>query len=187
MRNTQKILVAEDEPEVRGYLDVALRWLGYSVDLTEDGEEALARLRDSGEEYCLLLLDLIMPRKDGLETLREVRQFDTGLPIIILSSASSPLHVVDAIKSGASDFLAKPVSHEDLGKAIQKALRIRPELEASQSVETAAISEDACVPSSSWTKKLDLFLTQVGTSDVPVLLQGETGVGKEVLGRQIHA
>src|SRR5579862_9001661 len=186
MRNTQKILVAEDEPEVRGYLDVALRWLGYSVELTEDGEEALARLRENGGDYSLLLLDLIMPRKDGLETLREVRQFDTGLPIIMLSSASSPLHVVDAIKSGANDFLAKPVSHEDLGKAIQKALRIRPNQDLSPEVDNVPLTEDACIPSSSWTKKLDLFLNQVGTSDVPVLLQGETGVGKEVLARQIH-
>src|SRR5579862_3786609 len=184
MRNTQKILVAEDEPEVRGYLDVALRWLGYSVELTEDGEEALARLRENGGDYSLLLLDLIMPRKDGLETLREVRQFDTGLPIIMLSSASSPLHVVDAIKSGANDFLAKPVSHDDLIKAIQKALRIRPDVEMT-AAESVPRPKEACIVSSPWTKKLDLFLKQVGSSEVTVLLQGETGVGKEVLARQL--
>ena len=120
-----RILVAEDEPEIRSYLDVALRWLGYSVDFTGDGEEALARLQEQGADYSLLLLDMIMPRKDGLETLREIRTFDTGLPVIMLSSRSSPVTAADAMKSGSSDFLVKPVSHEDLSKAIQKALRFR--------------------------------------------------------------
>ena len=186
--STPRILVAEDDPEVQGFLEVALRSSGFLVDVVENGEEALACLKEKGAGYSLLLLDLIMPRKDGLETLREIRQFDTGLPIIMLSSASSPLHVVDAIKSGANDFLPKPASHEDLIKAIQKALRIRPELGMTISAtESVPRAEEACIASSSWSKKLDLFLRQVGSSEVPVLLQGETGVGKEVLARQLHA
>ena len=180
-----RILVAEDEPEIRSYLDVALRWLGYSVDFAGDGEEALARLQEQDANYSLLLLDMIMPRKDGLETLREIRKFDTGLPVIMLSSRSSPVTAADAMKSGCSDFLVKPVSHEDLSKAIQKALRFRPEREPG-SAEGPLFSETPLVVSSSWTKKVDLFLEQVGSSDVPVLLQGETGVGKEVLARQLH-
>lgn len=186
--STPRILVAEDDPEVRGFLEVALRSSGFSVDVVEDGEEALACLKENGAGYALLLLDLIMPRKDGLETLREIRQFDTGLPVIMLSSASSPLHVVDAIKSGANDFLPKPVSHEDLIKAIQKALRIRPEMDlTTAATELVPHSGKAYIASSSWTKKMDLFLKQVGSSEVPVLVQGETGVGKEVLARQLHA
>jgi two-component system, NtrC family, response regulator AtoC len=180
-------MVAEDEPEVRAYLEISLRSLGYSVDLAEDGEEALSFLKESGSDYCLLLLDIVMPRKDGLETLREIRQFDTGLPIIMLSGATSPLNVVDAIKSGANDFLAKPVSHEDLGLAIQKALRIRINPTPAPVSETVTPSAEPFTASSSWTKKLDLFLNQVGSSEVPVLLQGETGVGKEVLARRLHA
>jgi two-component system, NtrC family, response regulator AtoC len=182
-----RILVAEDEPEIRSYLDVALRWLGYSVDFTGDGEEALTRLREQGADYSLLLLDMIMPRKDGLETLREIRTFDTGLPVIMLSSRSSSATAADAMKSGANDFLVKPVSHEDLGKAIHKALRFRNPDPERGSDEHLPLSETCPVVSSSWTKKLDLFLEQVGASEVPVLLQGETGVGKEVLARQIHA
>jgi len=186
--STVRILVAEDEPEIRSYLDIALRWLGYSVDFAGDGEEALARLQEQDANYSLLLLDMIMPRKDGLETLREIRKFDTGLPVIMLSSRSSPVTAADAMKSGCSDFLVKPVSHEDLSKAIQKALRFRhhPDPERG-STEQLPISESSPVVSSSWTKKVDLFLEQVGSSEVPVLLQGETGVGKEVLARQIHA
>jgi two-component system response regulator AtoC len=188
MRDSPRILVAEDEPEVRGYLEVALRSSGFSVDLVEDGEEAVACLKERGSEYSLLLMDLIMPRKDGMETLRHIRQFDTGLPIIMFSSASSPLNIVDAIKNGANDFLAKPVSHDVLNRSIQKALRIPTQMTAhAVAAESSPRAEEACIASSSWTNKLDQFLKQVGSSEVPVLLQGETGVGKEVLARQIHA
>lgn len=187
MHDSPKILVAEDEPEVRGYLEAALRSSGFSVDLVEDGEEALACLVERGAEYSLLLMDLIMPRKDGMETLRHIRQFDTGLPIIMFSSAASPLNVVDAIKNGANDFLAKPVGHDLLNRSVQKALRIPAQVAASSAEESSSRAEEACIASSSWTRKLDLFLKQVGSSEVPVLLQGETGVGKEVLARQIHA
>ena len=181
-----RILVAEDEPEIRSYLDVALRWLGYSVDFAADGEEALARLREHGADYGLLLLDMIMPRKDGLETLREIRKFDTGLPVIMLSSRSSPGTAADAMKSGYNDFLVKPVSHEDLSKAIQKALRFRHLETEPNSAEHIPLSETSSVVAGSWTKKVDLFLERVGESEVPVLLQGETGVGKEVLARRVH-
>src|SRR5229473_970875 len=93
--STPRILVAEDDPDVQGFLEVALRSSGFLVDVVEDGEEALACLKEKGAGYSLLLLDLIMPRKDGLETLREIRRLDTGLPIIMLSGVSSPLRGVD--------------------------------------------------------------------------------------------
>ena len=147
----------------------------------------MACLKKNDVEYSLLLLDLAKRREDGLETLREIREFDNGLPIIMLSSASSPSHVVDAIRSGADDFLTKPVGSEDLKKAISKALRIGPESDAIDTMGSVQGSDGACFWSSSWTKKLDFFLKQVGSSEVPVLLQGETGVGKEVLARQLHA
>jgi two-component system response regulator AtoC len=187
MSNTSRILVAEDDPEVSAYLEVALRWLGYSIDIAQDGEEAVACLKERGADYCLLLLDLIMPRKDGLETLREIRQFDPNLPIVMLSGATSPLNVVDAIKSGANDFLAKPISHEDLGKAIQKIVRTRIERVPAPAPQIPTPTVEAFPVASLWTKKLDLFLNQVGFSEAPVLLQGETGVGKEMLARRLHA
>jgi two-component system response regulator AtoC len=187
MSSTPRILVAEDEPEVRGYLEIALRSLGYPIDLAEDGEEALACLRENGSDYCLLLLDLIMPRKDGLETLREIRQFNTILPIIMFSGATSPLNIVDAMQSGANDFLAKPVSNENLGKAVQKALRVPINPVVHSSPPNTMPSVVRSVGSSLWTKKVDSFLNQVGSSEAPVLLQGETGVGKEVLARRLHA
>lgn len=181
MNPVPTILVAEDEPEVRSYLDIALRCQGYAVHFAEDGREALRCVHENQSKYSLLLLDILMPHKDGLETLRELRQIDSSLPVIMLSGASSPWTVVDAIKSGANDFLAKPVSHEDLGEAIKKSLRHPP-------------SKGVRIPppagqegwGGSWMNSLEPLLNRVGPSEVPVLLEGETGVGKEVVARQLH-
>src|SRR5581483_11694244 len=87
--NSHRILVAEDEVEVRGYLETALECFGYSVELAQDGEEALACLQSSQYPISAVLLDLIMPKRDGLETLREIRSMYSDLPVIILSGASS--------------------------------------------------------------------------------------------------
>src|ERR1039458_1734289 len=116
------ILVADDEPEVRGYLAMALRCHGFQAEFAEDGYEVLSYLRSSTSPISALLLDLMMPRKDGMEVLQEVRAFDRELPIIVISGAASSSHVVEAMKCGATDFLTKPVSHDDLCKALQKAL-----------------------------------------------------------------
>jgi len=119
-KNGYTILVGEDELEVRGYLEIALKCLGYSVELAQDGEEVINYLRSSSRPaVSMVLLDLIMPQRDGMEVLREIRQIDPELPVIIVSGAASTLNIVTAMKSGATDFLCKPVAHEDLQKAIR--------------------------------------------------------------------
>ena len=179
------ILVGEDELEVRSYLEMALRCHGYSIELAEDGEEVLASLERERDKISLVLLDIMMPRKDGLETLRDIRRMDRDVPVVMLSGASSPLKVVEAMKSGATDFIPKPVSHEDLCEAIEKALGVNvlanghtvPEVQAPARVKPAAMRVKAIEP----------LLKQIGGSEVPVLIQGETGVGKEVIARQLCA
>src|SRR5437899_1989283 len=123
----------------------------------------------------------MMPRKDGLETLREIRRADRELPIIMLSGASSPLKVVEAMKSGATDFIPKPVSHEDLRDAIEKVLGVN----GSQNGHAHALCDgraDAIKFDDNVAvrvKSIDPLLKQIGPSEVPVLIQGETGAGKE--------
>src|SRR2546422_1283309 len=107
-----RILVAEDELELRVYLEMALGCLGYKVELTQDGAEALEYLLSGADEIAVVLLDLIMPNRDGGDTLREIRQLYPDLPVIIVSGAPSPLNIVTAMKDGATDFLCKPRSEE---------------------------------------------------------------------------
>src|SRR3954469_24826908 len=109
MKTGRTILVGEDELEVRGYLAMALKCLGYSVELAQDGDEVLAYLQTSRSEISAVLLDIMMPNRDGLDTLREIRKLDPNLPIIIVSGVSSTTTIVTAMKAGASDFLCKPV------------------------------------------------------------------------------
>lgn len=182
------ILVADDESEVRSYLGAALGSKGYLVEFADNGDDVLDRFTSEPDraEIDLVLLDLLMPFKDGLQTLEELRKVRPGLPVIVLSGASSPVNVVAAMKGGAVDFLAKPVSHQDLSQAIQKALPA-PSVTL-QASKPSARRRDPVIPVvGAWSQKLDLLVQRIGNSDVPVLLQGETGVGKEVLARKLHA
>jgi DNA-binding NtrC family response regulator len=182
------ILIAEDEPEVRDYLGVALNCEGYEVEFAQNGEEVVAFLERDGQRVSLLLLDLIMPCKDGFETLREVRQGWPGLPVITLSGSCTPANVATVLKAGALDFLSKPIAHGDLLRAIEGALNVANLDSNSGSLPArSARTAECCVLSSgTWSQRVNALLERVGGSDVPVLMRGETGVGKEVLARRLH-
>src|SRR5215475_2668668 len=119
------ILVGEDELEVRAYLEMAVKCLGYSVELAQDGDEVLSYLQTANPAPAAVLLDLMMPNRDGIDTLKEIRRMNHSIPVIVVSGAASTMNVVTAMKNGASDFLCKPVAHEDLQKALSRVLDLR--------------------------------------------------------------
>jgi two-component system, NtrC family, response regulator AtoC len=185
-RNGQRILVGEDELEVRAYLKMALECLGYSVELAQDGDEVMSHLRAAQSDFAAVLLDIVMPRRDGMEVLREIRRIAPNLPVIIVSGAASTMNVVNAMKCGATDFLCKPVGHDDLLQGLRKAL------------DHKVISEPAAAPgpvprtklfsgTNPRMQEIQAMVGHVGWSEAPVLIQGETGTGKEMLARELHA
>jgi two-component system response regulator AtoC len=182
------ILVGEDELEVRAYLEMALKCLGYSVELAQDGDEVLSYLETSASKVSAVLLDIIMARRDGIETLKEIRRISPDMPVIIVSGASSTFNVVTAMKCGATDFLCKPVAHEDLRKAINHALERRPMPEFLPPARTTSTTKtNVFLGDSPGMRSIQELVANVGWSEAPVLIQGETGSGKEVLARELHA
>lgn len=183
-RNEFTILVAEDEAEVRNYLEMALRCDGYSVEMAEDGEDVVRYFEDDSRRPSAVLLDLVMPRKDGLEALRVIRRSSPDLPVIVVSGVSSPLQIVGAMKSGATDFITKPVDPDVLCKRLRELLGTDA---AEPECEPVAENGQKFFGVGPEMRALQNSIPVIATSEVPVLIQGETGVGKEVLARELHA
>jgi two-component system KDP operon response regulator KdpE len=116
----QRILIADDEPQIRRALMVALRGHGYEVESAADGEEALTRLASWNPDA--LVLDLVMPKLDGLHVLREVRTW-SDLPVIVLSARGQESDKVLALDQGADDYLTKPFGIDELLARLRAMLR----------------------------------------------------------------
>jgi two-component system response regulator AtoC len=188
MQMTKKtILIGEDEMEVRGYLEMALKCLGYSVELAQDGDEVLACLQSSRAGICAVLLDLSMPNRDGIDTLREIRRINPELPVIVISGSAATFSVVAAMKTGATDFLCKPVSHEELREAISRVVENSVVTHTPATRGGAAAAKTPFVSRNVRMKEIQALVGQIGWSEAPVLVQGETGSGKEVIARELHA
>jgi two-component system response regulator AtoC len=185
--NVKTILIGEDDLEVRAYLKMALGCLGYSVELAQDGDEVLATLQSSRAQIAAVLLDLTMPNRDGIDTLREIRRISPDLPVIVVSGDTSTLSVVAAMKTGATNFLSKPVTHEQLRESLDHALELEPDRPAAsrQRISVPA-AKSAFVSRTSAMKEIQALVAQIGWSEAPVLVQGETGAGKEVIARELH-
>ncbi len=184
--NGYTILVGEDEPEVRGYLEMSLKCLGYSVEFAQDGDEVISSLQALRSSVDVVLLDVIMPNRDGHDTLREIHAIEPGIPVIIVTGGDySPGTVVHAMKCGAVDFLCKPVSHEELKTAIEKAIVSRVS-NAAVETEPAPEKTTGFVGTAPRMREIHAFVKRVGWCEAPVLVQGETGSGKEVLARELQ-
>lgn len=187
-RNGKSVLLVEDEAEVRSYLEMSLRCEGYSVESAGDGVDAITCLRNASPPISLVLLDIAMPRQDGMETLRQIRSINPVLPVIMVSGGSSTVNVVEAMRRGATDFLGKPVDYEELRKVVKLVFETQagnlpnaPEKAPAQSSKTVYVSVNPIM------RDIQSVVDQIGWSEAPVLIQGETGVGKEVFARQLHA
>jgi two-component system, NtrC family, response regulator AtoC len=185
MQTQKTVIIGEDEIEVRGYLQMALKCLGYSVESAQDGDEVLSCLQTSRSEICAVLLDLTMPNRDGFDTLREIRRIRPNLPVIVISGDTSTLSVVGAMKTGATDYLSKPVLHEQLRDSLARAMEL-PGRPAPNQRGAVPAGKTAFVSSNPRMKQIQALVAQIGWSEAPVLIQGETGSGKEVIARELH-
>ena len=184
-----RVLVIDDDPGIRDYLETLALRLGYDVTAMGDGEEALATLDQSRPD--IITLDAVLPGMDGLETLRLLKQRLPEVPVVMLSGHGQARTIVEAMKLGASDFLRKPFEVEELELAFQKALEkhaLKEEVEQLRG-RVRNESEDVLGLFGDNPKMLEVrnMIEQVADTDITVLIRGESGTGKELVARGLYS
>src|SRR6202166_2469557 len=183
MKDTAKILLVDDEPAMLRYIRTLLEVDDYKVETASTGEEALQRI-DKGMEPDLVLLDVLMPGIDGLETLEQIRQKRPGTRVVMLSCVNDTKKVVQAMRLGAQDYLTKPFQKAELDAVIDQCLG---QGKTPPGGEVEEVGEDTFfIAASPAMRKIRSQAALVAHVDIPVLLLGESGTGKEVLARLIH-
>ena len=181
------ILVVDDDKNTRDYLASFLSASGYVVECLGSGDETIERLA-SGYSPSVILLDVMLPGKDGIEVLANVKALYAKIPIIILSGIGQIKTVVEAMKMGASDYLTKPFEEEALELAIENALekeRLKEEVKTLKQ-QLAYVEQGNILTSNPQMLRIIDISRHVAATDVPVLILGESGVGKEVIASFIH-
>ena len=182
-----KILVVDDEAPHRQMLDAVLSVEGYEIYHAGDGQEAISLVEE--RFYDLILMDIRMSKVGGIEALKKIKKISPGIPIIIMTAYASVSTAVDALKSGAYDYLTKPLDIEELKILIEKALHHRKlEQENVYLKERLGDRFDFSNIIGRSPAMQDLFETiaLVAPSEATVLIAGESGTGKELIANAIH-
>ena len=182
------VLVVDDDPTQRRLIQAVLEREGFGVAQAENGEEALARLQ-SGGAADVIILDLSMPGMSGTETLKEMRARGFMAPVIVLTATGGVEVVVKAMQAGAQDFFIKPASPERIIVSIRNALQmgdLSAEVQRLKKVTGGQFSFDDLVGDSPAMVQVKRMGERAAKSTIPVLILGESGVGKEVIARAMH-
>ena len=179
------ILVADDDPDIRDILKDALNSLGCSVSTASNGQECLDRLEKEGPK--LLLLDIEMPDKNGLEVLKEIRRRGIDVTVIMVTAYGTIERAVQAMKEGAFDFITKPFELDHIAVVVEKALE-RERLKRGYELFAEEAGERYRLIGGESPKMREAIETarKAAISKSTVLLLGESGTGKEVFARAIH-
>ncbi len=183
MGSAKKILVIEDDPAVATTVAAALEAEGYAVAEASSAEQAMERL--AVEDFPVVLSDIYLEQKTGLDVLYRARALNPGCSVILMTGKGSLETVMEATRGGAFEYLSKPFSMERMVEAVRGAFRAAGDQAAEATVATPG-SQGPLVGKSSGMVEVYKFISKVAATDATVLLCGETGTGKELVARLIH-
>ena len=185
----ETILIVDDDPVQRRLLEAMIERFGYLALTADGGEAALARVREAGARIDAMVLDLVMPDLDGLGVLARLREAGLNLPVIVQTAHGGIDNVVSAMRAGAVDFVVKPASPERLQVSLRNALSARAlagELQRLKRRQDGTLAISDIVTRSPAMRPVLRAAEKAATSAIPVLIEGESGVGKELVARAIH-
>ena len=177
------ILVVDDDISHCTILQALLRGWGYNVALANSGRQALEQVRE--QVFDLVLCDVRMAEMDGIATLKEIKALNPAIPVLIMTAYSSVETAVEALKTGALDYLIKPLDFDNLQATLEKALAHTHSIDAETPAVTA--SQFGMVGKSPAMQHLLSEIALVAPSEATVLIHGDSGTGKELVARAIHA
>jgi two-component system, NtrC family, response regulator AlgB len=179
------ILVTDDEANIRTHLASYLRGLGHEVEVAADGDEALAAL--AHRPFDVVFSDVRMGRLDGVALLKEIKHRAPETTVVLMTAYATVAQAVEAIRAGAYDYLVKPFGLDTVGLLLERALEVRTLRHENRRLRQAAGEAMLLVTASVAMQRALATAERAAQSDAVVLLTGESGTGKTVLARQIHA
>jgi DNA-binding NtrC family response regulator len=187
---TQTILIVDDDPVQRRLLESAISRMGLTTVTAPGGGPAIDLLfSPKGEQISLMVLDLMMPDIDGLQVLSKLRAANRELPVIVLTAKGGIDSAVEAMRAGANDFLVKPASPERIKVSIGNALKLgvlSGEVTRLKKRQQNLLVFDDMIARSAPMRQVIRLGTRASQSSIPILIEGESGVGKELVARAIQ-
>src|SRR5689334_17527164 len=187
---TQTILIVDDDPVQRRLLESAITRMGLTTVTAPGGGPAIDLLfSPKGEQISLMVLDLMMPDIDGLEVLSKLRAANRELPVIVLTAKGGIDSAVEAMRAGANDFLVKPASPERIAVSIRNQLKIGTlsgEVKQLKKKADNKLTFEDLIAESPEMKQVFRLGARAAQSDIPILIEGESGAGKELIARAIQ-
>jgi len=179
-----RVLIVDDEADIRETVDMILRYEKYETLLAANGDEALALLEEPGAD--LVLLDVKMPGRDGLEVLAEIKRRSPEKDVIMISGHGTIHTAVEATKLGAFDFIEKPLDRDRILLTLKNAVRVKSLAEENVTLRGRVSERHRILGESAAVEEIQRTIEKVAPTQARVLVTGDNGTGKELVARNIH-
>ncbi len=187
MVHSYRVLIVDDEQVIRFVLHEALAKEGYEIEEASDGEEAVLKVRNNS--FDLIILDIKMPKMDGIEALKAIHKLNPRIPVVMITAYGTTKIALSAMREGAFDYFTKPFDVAEIRIIVKRALEKRRLQKQIERLETQLLQEhrfEGIVGTAPKMQEVFALIRKVITNDVTVLICGESGTGKELVAQAIH-